>query len=114
MVSSGRFQYPRNTFGPRTRISPASSSSASEPSTSIRRSSTPGSGRPTEPAFASFPTAFELTDGAASVSPYPSQIVMPNRARTPSMTSAGSAAAPDAASRTLLNASRGGSASSHA
>ena len=47
-VASGRRQYPGNTLGPRSRISPPSEC-ASLPLSS-RRTSTPGSGKPTVPA----------------------------------------------------------------
>ena len=41
-----------------------------------------------------------MTAGADSVSPYPSQMVTPNRSRNTSMTAPGRGAAPDTASRT--------------
>ena len=48
-VSSGRCQYSRNTAGPRTSSSPGVPSGTSMPSSSTRRTSTPGSGWPTHP-----------------------------------------------------------------
>ena len=53
-----------------------------------------------DPGFGSRPTALEVTAGAHSLRPYPSQMSIPNRSRKPVRTLAGSGAAPDTAKRT--------------
>ena len=53
-VFSGLRQYPPNTFGPRTSITPISSAPKAVPvAGSAIRNSTPGSGNPTVPAMRS-------------------------------------------------------------
>ena len=48
-VSSGRFQYPFMTCGPRTQSSPGVSVGSAFPASSITRHSVPGIGTPTIP-----------------------------------------------------------------
>ena len=48
-VSSGRFQYPRMTCGPRMQISPGVSTGSALPASSTTRHSVLGIGTPTDP-----------------------------------------------------------------
>ncbi len=70
-VSSGFFQYPENTCGPRTMSSPSAPGSRSRvgSSGSTTRTSVEGSGRPTVPALRLGATGFAISTGEHSESP---------------------------------------------
>ena len=79
LVSSGRFQYPRMTCGPRTLISPTSPTASSLSRSSRMVACVDGIGMPMAPVHSSVSSGLAITTGEASVNPYPSMMVTPVR-----------------------------------
>ena len=75
------------------------------PPSSTSRTSTPGIGRPIDPALTTGEASVVVTTGAVSVRPYPSRIVMPTAVCTCSSTAGGSEDAPEASIRTPRSSS---------
>ena len=68
-VSSGRFQYPFMTWGPRMQSSPGVPAGSAFPASSITRHSVLGTGTPTEPVYSSRCKGLMHAAGEVSVSP---------------------------------------------
>src|SRR5215831_7926765 len=89
-----------------TKSTPSSSISPTTlPSESSSFTSTSGSGRPIEPTFGAFSPSVLVSTGAVSVSPYPSYTGRPTASANRRAVATSSGAAPDTATRTVLNAS---------